>query len=453
MPFAPMSKIQQEQMQEQQGQGPVNISGGQGAKFDVVPGQEKKQASSGQYANLQNYLKANQPQAAQMGQKVTQSVEQKGQEAQQKLGQFEQQKPSVAAYDPNVAIQNAPTLEQQQKEEFRNIRQTGGYTGPQQLEQVQGYKETQQAAQQASEAAKMAGTETGQQQLLRRTFERPNYTQGETKLDQVLLMGNQGAKQNLSNLSQKYSDLYNVFNQKAQDVGAGVNQATQQALANRQAIEAAIPKAWQDLMNPLEAKAAERAARNTQDISDVTRDLQDDLLLEQTLQRLGLQEGQKLYNFDLMSYLNPNFTIPGVNDVATAEERTRYQALADLFQDPTRTQLGGEARNIDPYSFDRDKFMKDIAASEQGFQQELSKPLAIHPDLERFFGGPQTTGQLLERLPQLEEMLNTRLAYYGDTNDLWTGVPQLKYTVDRVRQQKNALDSVYKYNRVIGREV
>lgn len=360
MPFAPLSKQQQEQQLNQ----PKNISGGGNASFqDVVPGQEKGQKSSGQYANLQQYIQANQPQSQVMGQKVAGDVQAKAQEAESKLGQFEQAKPqAVQSFDPNQYIQDAPSLSQEQKTQFQQQRQTGGYTGPQQLEQVSGYKETQQAAQKASDAAKMAGTESGQQELLKQTYARPSYTQGQVKLDQVLLGGNQQARQGLSDLAQRYSGLYDQFNTKAQDVGAAINQANQQALANKQAIEAAIPKAWQDVLTPIEQRALDINQRNPEIQQGIYSDLSDDLLLEDTLQRLGLSEGQNLYDLDLMNYLTPNLTELGANDVATAEERAKYQALKDLFQDTSRSEIREEGRAVNPVSFDKQKFDQEAQA-------------------------------------------------------------------------------------------
>jgi hypothetical protein len=357
MPYAPANKLQQEQ-QVQQGGG-VNISGGQGANFDVVPGQEKKQSSSGQYANLQTYLNANQPQSEAMGQKITQNVSQQGQEAQSKIGDFSQQKQSVAAYDPSAAIANAPTLSQAEKQQYQNVKQTGGYSGPQQLEQAQGYDAARTAAQSASDAAKMAGTESGQQELLKKTYARPDYSAGQNKLDQVLLMGNEQAKGQMSDLSSRYSDLYNQFNTTAQDVGSSINQAKQQALANQQAVIGAEAPAWDNLLNPIAQRAQQINEQNPQIYNNVLSDISDTALNQETLNRLGISEGQRLFDLNLGSYLTPNQTQVGLNDAANAEERAKYKALADLFQDQSRTQIGDAGSAIDPLTFNKAQFDQD----------------------------------------------------------------------------------------------
>lgn len=367
MPFAPINKVQQEQMQQQQGGNSVNISGGKGAAFDVVPGQEKKQAKSGQYANLQSYLQANQPQAQAMGQKLVSEVSNQGAEAQSKIGQLAQAKPNVEAYDPSAVIANAPTLSESQKQQYKTMKETGGYTGPQSQEQVSGYKEAQAAAQKASDAAKMAATEQGQQELLKKAYARPNYSGGQNKLDQVLLMGNQQATGKLSDLSKKYSDLYNQFNTTAQDVGLGINQAQQQALANKEAIAQAEPNAWNALLNPISQRATEMNKSNQDLISRVLNDVSDSALKEETMQKLGLNDGQRLYDLNLSNYINPNYSQAGLNEAASSEERAKYKALAELFGDQSRTEIGQADASINPLAFNQEQFLKDLGQKNQEF--------------------------------------------------------------------------------------
>jgi hypothetical protein len=437
MPFQPISKQQQDQMQNQA----VNISGGGGASFqDVVPGQEKKsEKSSGQYANLQQYIQANQPQAQAMGQKVSQGVEQSGQEATQKVEQFGTQKPSVAAFDPNAYIQRAPELSQEEKTTYQTTKQTGGYTGPDSLEKVQGYTEAEKAAKAASEKAKLAGSETGQQELLRQTFARPNYTQGQTNLDQVLLGGNQQAKQSLSDLSSRYSDLYNVFNQKAEDVGVGINQANQQALANRQGIMQAETQAWTDLLNPLEQRAKQANIERPQVQQAIFDDVSDDLLLQDTLQRLGLSEGQKLYDLNLSNYLNPNQTQVGINDVANQQERQKYAALASLFEDPTRTQIGEQGNMIPEVSFNRQGFESDLAKRQAEYETTLNKPSSVV--------NGKTIAEAKEMIPQIQAYIDS-YKQIGSGAALQTAA-FYERELAKIMEEQNSVMS-YNPNRAIG---
>jgi hypothetical protein len=438
MPFQSLSKQQQDQEANQA----VKVSGGQGASFsDVVPGQDKNK-SSGQYANLQQYISANQPQAQEMGQKVAGNVEQAGQEATQKVEQFGAQKPSVQAFDPNQYIQDAPSLSAEQKQSYQATKQTGGYTGPKQLEQAQGYSEAQRSAQSATDKAKMAGTEVGQQELLSQTYARPTYTQGQKKLDQVLLGGNEQAKQGLSGLSQKYSGLYDVFNQKAQDVGAGINQANAQALANKQAIQGAESKAWTDLMNPLEQRAQQANIERPQAQQRINEDISDDLLLEETLQKLGLAEGQNLYDLSLGSYITPNMTQLGVNDVANQQERQRYQALADLFQDSTRTQIGAQGSGVSDVSFNKSQFDKDLQSTEQAYQAAMNQKSTKIPGY--------TINQVKDMIPEFQRSIAEASAKGTAAGDKLAN--SLNNSLQLALQEVGAVESSFKVNRKVGKQ-
>ena len=293
----------------------------------------------------------------------------------------------------------------------------------------------------------MAGTESGQQELLRQTYARPNYTQGETKLDQVLLGGNQQAKKSLSDLSSQYSDLANVFGKKAEDVGAGINQANEQALKNKQNILQAENKAWTDLLNPLEQRAVQANIERPQIQQRVYEDVGDDLLLEDTLKRLGLQEGQALYDLDLSSYLTPNMTELGINDVANQQERQKYAALASLFEDPTRTQIGEQGKNLEPIGFNRQKFDTDAQARAAEFQDKYKTQMTYLPgqNSSHAFTYEQMENEVI---PMLQYRLNSRLQMYGNDRE----AQRLEGVLNAAIADVNNFKNQFRPTRVIGRQ-
>jgi len=367
MPFAAMSKQDEERLKGQQAG--VNISGGAGANFATgVPGQEGGQKSSGQYANIQSYLDANKPQADAMGQKIAGDVESKAVDAQTKIQGLDAQAPKVDAYDPNSAYSNLGSLSQEQKDQYRNQKATGGYSGPGTVDKVAGYDETQKAASAASTSVKNLGNETGQQQELKNTYARPNYSSGENKLDQVLLQNSDGSRQALEGVTSKYADLDKLFDTTAQKVGGALNTASQQALANKQAVNSAEADQWKNLVDPIQVRADQLNQQNPALYQGVLDDVSDDELLDDTLKRLGISAGQNLYDVNLGSYLSPNLTQVGLNDAANADERSKYQALADLVQDPTRNQITAAGKDINPVSFNKDQFNKDIAGKEAEYK-------------------------------------------------------------------------------------
>lgn len=410
MPFA-ANYMDDEQKKNQQGSG-VNISGGAPTNFATgIPGQEagasKDKKSSGQYANIQSYLDANKDQADTMGSTIAGNVTQKADDATSKIQGFESKAPEVKAYDPNAAYSNLGKLSDDQKNEYRTQKSTGGYSGPQSVDQVEGYQDTMKAANEASTLVKNAGNESGQQALLKDTYKRPNYSAGENRLDQVLLQNSAGSKSALEGLSSKYAGLSGMFDQANQKVGNAVNNATSQALKNKENIVSAEKSQWDSLVNPIQARAAEANVKNPELITRVQNDAMDETLSDETLAQLGLSEGQGLYDLDLSRYVNPNFTQVGINDVADANERSRYQALADLVGDPTRNQIGAAGKDIKPIAFNKDQFDKDFSGKKAEYEKafnsyDLSGPLRQADN--RMLGTARTPAEITQKLGELKQM-------------------------------------------------
>lgn len=356
---------------KQNGQGGVNISGVQGADYSTnIPGQEnqtKSKTSSGNYANIQSYLDANKDQGDQMGQTIASNVESKANEAQQKVTDYGSKAPSVQAYDPNEAYGNLTKLNDEQKNAYRTYKSTGGYSGPESYDKVAGYDDTQKIATEAATKAKNAGNEYGQQQLLKDQYNRPNYSAGENKLDQTLLQNSSGSRQALEGISQKYSGLDKLFQDTTTNVGNAINQATTQAQANKQNIAQAEANQWNTMMSELQKRADETNKQNELLRNKYLTDFRDknNTLSSDALQMAGLSDGQKLYGLDLGGYITPDTTVAGVDNVATVDEREKYKALADLVQDPTRTQVTMDGKSINPISFNKAQFDKDIAAKQK----------------------------------------------------------------------------------------
>ncbi len=359
-------------------QDPTNISGGAGASFATgIPGQEastggvERQKTSGNYANIQSYLDANKDQGDGMGQKIATNITSKGDDASSKINTLSQKAPEVKAYDPNDVYNNLGSLTDDQKNTYRTQKTTGGYTGPDTVEKVDGYADTQKAATSTAQMAKNAGTEYGQQQLLRDTYARPSYSAGENRLDQALLQGSPNSKQAIASASSKYSDLDSLFNNAATNLGGSINNANSQSLANKQNIATAEQSQWNNLINPIQTRADQMNRDNPALINRVTQDASDEKLSDETLSLLGLSPGQKLYDMNLKNYINPNYTQLGLNEAANSQERSKYQALVDLVGDTSRNQITANGMEVKPVSFNKDQFDKDFA----GKQAEMNNLL------------------------------------------------------------------------------
>lgn len=372
MPFAAPTNLDEEEKKKQQGGG-VNVSGTSTSFATNVPGQEQssgqanKQRSSGQYANIQSYLDANKTQADGMGQRIAGDVSNKAEDAKSKIQSFESQAPTVQSYDPNAAIQKATSLTDDEKNQYKTYKQTGGYSGPDSLEKAQGYQETVKSANEAHQGVKNAGSETGQQQLLKQTYARPKYTAGENRLDQVLLQNSSGSKAALENLSNKYAGLDQMLSGATSKVGQAINQAQTQALANKQQFAPAEQAAVKSLMDPIKQRAAQMNIDNPALQKRLQEDLMDNAINEETLKALGVTEGSRIFGLNLKDYMNYDQTSVNEDMAANADERAKYTALASLFDDPTMSAISATGKQYTPYNFNKSKFDSDLEAANKWF--------------------------------------------------------------------------------------
>lgn len=168
---------------------------GQNNQLQVGP---KKPQGSG-FTNVQRYLGANTGVGQKVGSAVTQNVQnvankanENVQKTQQNFNQAltpdeqrysqSQQNVQSAFSDPTKFAQN-----QQNVDEFGKLRQGQvGYDPNKLTQQVQGLQ-TQGGVADLKNVANLANTQQGRFQLLQRTIGRPNYTQGQQKLDQLFL--------------------------------------------------------------------------------------------------------------------------------------------------------------------------------------------------------------------------------------------------------------------------
>ena len=153
-------------------------------------------SKSGRFTNLQTYLNANKPtdQNQGMAAQVAGKVETQGQDVQRlndKAGA--ELKGGTDAFKKNIQelggnfntqLQQDPT--QINAEQFAQARDAQ-YTGPQQLANQY---QLQAGVQGLQTTGGLVGSEAGRKQLLQQTFQGPQYTSGQTALDQALLQSN-----------------------------------------------------------------------------------------------------------------------------------------------------------------------------------------------------------------------------------------------------------------------
>lgn len=348
------------------GAGSVGVGGanGPGAPMSEGANQGAAAPSGGnRFVNLQKYLNANQGAGANMANQIGQKVGEQGEEVNKTIaqnntlvgGQLDAEKNRIAqasgfaqqvAADPTQIAGNADQLGQFQK---LYAGQTG--VGNIQNAAAQGFGNAQTQLGQFQQTADMTGNEAGRFDLLRQTLGRPTYTQGQQKLDQLLVQsGGNGILGNLQkNAANQTKAAGSNLAASQAEINAGLQQRTAEALAAQQALTGAVGSldqtamggakesgAFGSLQDSLRAKQQDFINQaNTQktDLTSQIAEAQRTGTMSQALaDKLGLANGQKLYGVDLSAVVNPQFQ-PGTvteQSVANDVDLARYKALAQL---------------------------------------------------------------------------------------------------------------------------
>lgn len=379
MPFLPKSlaQLDEEKKKLQQSN---NISGTSNT-FDIpganqsstAPKAEKK---SGSWTNLNQYLSANKEQAGAMADKVVGDIDSTAMSADQKLNQVKASAPGqVQALSAQGLktdyLDKADQLNDDQKSAYNSFKSTGGYSGPSSIYDVSGYSDAENFTKQADQKLKQAQSEGGRQALLKDAYKRPTYSQGQSQLDNLLVQNDAGSKTKFNDVQSKWSNLNSMLDGTTSDVNSKISSNLATAQANKGLFAGAEEEYANEFLNPIKQRASDFNAALPGKITSVTSDLSDDVLSEDTLAQLGLSEGQNLYDSVLSNYLKTDATQANANNMATAQERAKYAALMNLIgKDATDITADGKA--INPISFDKTKFDKDVAAKSTEYSSKAA---------------------------------------------------------------------------------
>lgn len=362
MPF-----IQDDENQQNAPQGGGSIVGGQAPSG-------KAPASSGSFANINKYLEANKPQAAQMGQQVAGSVEQSAQQAQQQTEALKAtpgQAPQAQTSESIRAQLAAPTQNAQQ---YQQMRQTGGYTGPQSVEQAQGYQEARKTSQEAAQKVGQLGTESGRMGLVEQQFARPQYALGQKRLDTSLVSRNADAKGALEQAGQKWQGIENMFSNAANQAGTQIAKNVAQANANKQLAADTENQVVNEFRGGLQAKADEYNRQQAALKDALSSELGKDYNISQdTLDKLGLMSGQQIYNLNLGNYITPEAVQATVSDVATPEQRQYWGNLMNLLGRQDNTV--GAGQELKGTQIDMERLKTDLSNASKEVQQRAAAPV------------------------------------------------------------------------------
>jgi hypothetical protein len=398
------------------------------------PSGQKKELNTGSgYQNLDKYLNTND--AGQFGQKVLGKVGDTISSAQQNQAQASDQfknQVQSANYTPDQDKVNSAIAhpEQADAKQFQQWMKQS-YQGPKSLaEDQKDWNQYWSGTNQAETNANLLGSEPGRFTLLDNYFGRPQYNFGQKSLDNLLVqqagLGDQTkslqnqAAQLRSQGEENAKSLQGVAAQRAGEVEqskTGVNQAFNQAQGSAQDQIAQATQAAND------ARLAETNALKS--------NLTNNALTDDQLSKLGLTRGQNIYGMNLNDYFNVNQTPLSNEQVATDEQRTRLNALAQLAgQD--QTYLGAHLDPAAAYGYDVNRLNTDVGRTQSLYNQGLD----------------QINQSLQSQNSSIQNSLNQGRHVTITTN----GVPLtdqqiIDYQNSQAQQQRDALAQQYQANR------
>lgn len=388
-----------------------------GNQSPSTPAQSKAPASSGTFTNLKTYLNANQ--GNRIGSAANQRLQNTATGAQKAIGQastaFGQKleqgslknrenavqdvtniagaarqvnaapkpaqttAPAAQATGTQEAQTTAPAPEQapqylseDQRNRFAEVI-NARYQGPQSLRDAGLYDPAFQRVQTAQDRLNQVQTAGGRESMLRDTFGNRAYSQGQNKLDSILLNADQGAVQNLlskrdqiGNLQNKLStaqnEAQNLSNQRTQEIANIQEQArqgfTSAQTAEKEATDARLSQVvenWNQLPEYYKEIIRKSPAGQV-------------AFSEEEASRLGLTSGTGLYNLGEDAIR----TAQAEKDrLVSRDEVARQQALAQLAGLDQQRRLNTDVKYSDMSRAGTQTAMDalDVAATQQALKE------------------------------------------------------------------------------------
>ena len=379
-----LNNQQEEKDKENQGVNqPQPLSTGGGASAASPMGMSSAQPTSrqrqgsGRFTNLQQYIQANPTGSRQLASQIEKTGQTRaGQIRQnierersgfQSLAQQKQQQIRAGEETGRQLFRSPQEAEQQQIEQFQQVYR------PDQLQQsISGMRpdiETlRQGAGDIRNLQQQAQTESGRFNLLRQTIANPRYTQGQRRLDQLLLQGTPASSQIAQNFGQLAGGLEQNISSLSQTADQQ-RQALSEELARRSealrtlftqgeeedSLEADIGmRGIEDIMASTQQRF-EQAQQDASKLGEIRTALEQNQLTSELADRLGLTGQEQLYNLNLADYMTNAAKRPTLAGVADADEIARYGALQRLIGGTNQFE-GQEVGSFTPFEFDAERF-------------------------------------------------------------------------------------------------
>lgn len=387
------NKDKDEQSQQLGGQAITSTSALGGDAAGATTSGEQK--GSGLFTNIQDYINANKG----AGQKLASGIERTGQgdvqKVQQNIAGTQKLEQDIGAEQNRVnqagqlAQQIATNPIDAAKNKLADIEKLR--TGQSQYNTLQsGYQDAMRGLQQGSQKLQQldnqVGTEQGRFDLLRRTYGRPNYSQGAQRLDQLFLQTEgdrtlDNLQQNVRNIAQQgmqaVQERGQLLGSQLDTLNTGIGEAQQTIQGALGSFGTEGGGALGDLYRQLESERASAEQRQQSLFDRVQEQLPTGQLDADVAQALGINEDINTFDLDLGQYLqgigigDNNITMA---DVASQEQQARLDALRQLSGIGTaETNLGVQGGDVGLTGFNLDAIKSAADARREQLLNEYFK--------------------------------------------------------------------------------
>jgi hypothetical protein len=259
------------------------------------------------------------------------------------------------------------------------------YTGKTDTSQYQEYGAGQQAVGKVGERLKLAGSESGQKELLK-GLAGENYTSGLQNLDQFILGSGTQGKQSIADMQGKYGNTASSWADLNNSLNNDIIRAQEASFKTAEDTGKAWADAFGGAQSTLKGRETEAVTQSGQRKATVDQGIaglasKDRAVQAKAIKDLGLNPYKAQVEYMLANGVSPESIVSYTGDlklgnVASQDEMNRYAALAELEGKPLEFSFDKNAEANLPFRLDNDKISK-------GGQLQMIKSKTINAAAEK----------------------------------------------------------------------
>ncbi len=402
----PLNKDDQGQGQQATA-GPQQIASGQAATVGAGNAAAPQGTKSGRFNNISTYLKANSGYNAAGGGlagQVAGNIQNQGNQVKETTNQAQNQFNSSAEsnrvkYDGdtvNNAMNNSADFakDDQNVNKFQSML-NAKYNGPQGIDNAH---VIQNQAQNVKNLTDQTSSEGGRFGLLKQMFNKPTYSGGQQKLDNLLLQGNRNQLNKLTGTRQLGAQTVNNVNQATNAATQAAGQFSQEAQDTQAKTRGDLTNAATQFDTDLTAKAQAAQAGRDDKFNQAQLGAQEGYLDSGMVDSAQLG-GQNIYDLDISKYLTKNGLGATKQNIAGAQDYDRINALKKLSGDFSNEATSGvfsnfgdasqadKFKNSSDYDLDSARLKNDATSRGSQFTGELADPTARNREADSALTG------------------------------------------------------------------